>query len=102
MKKMLTLNDGRNVVIETGDVMTNMLVITIEDELVPANLFVKTYDLVQAEDGIISNSIFFHPVEEVAEELFDDYNLDFEDIAMITHEIITMGDIMVSAVSMAA
>lgn len=101
MKKQITftLSDGRIATIEVGEVMTNMVIVTMDDELIPASLFVQTYELAQCEDEVLSTSIFFHPVDEIDETLYDEFNLDDSDIALITKNIVSMGDILVSAMS---
>ena len=99
MKKMFKLADGRNVSIEVGEVMTNMVVVTIDDELVPSSLFVDTFESTEIDDGIISQNVFFHPVDELDEVLFDEFNLDFDDISRITSEIVKMGDITISVIA---
>ena len=94
--KNFSLADGRNVSIEVGEVMTNMVVVTIDDELVPANLFVDTYQCVVSEDGVLAQNIFFHSKDEVSEEI-DDYGLDFDDVSLIAANIVAMGDFMIAA-----
>ena len=90
------LANGRKASVEIGEVMTNMVVVTIDDELVPANLFVDTYQSAVIEDGVLAQNIFFHLKDEVSEEI-DDYGLDFDDVSLIAANIVAMGDFMIAA-----
>lgn len=92
-KAIFEISENRSVTVEIGESRmfgndpTSMILVSVDDKSIPANLFVEPLACTQFYEDAGESMVYFKGVDESSEDLYDVYELSFNDVDVITKNI---------------